>query len=113
MSGAFGFGDNGGGPPPGDGNPKPSLAAAVSAIRPRPVEAAVDVAGSDELAKQHGFASREDQGRISRKRVAAEPSQPFSMRLPRSVLARFARFADAEGVSYPKALVKLLDKAGV
>lgn len=111
MSGAFGFG--GGGQPPGDSSAKPKLSEAVSAIRPRPVEATVDVAGADALAKQHGFASREDMAPISRKRVAAEPSQPFSMRLPRSVLARFARFADAEGVSYPKALVKLLDKAGV
>ncbi|MCA0248276.1 MAG: hypothetical protein LCH93_16810 [Proteobacteria bacterium] len=111
MSGAFGFGDNGGGKPPGESTPKPSLADAVSAIRPRAVEGSVDVASSDAVAKSHGFASREEVGPVSRRRVAAEPSQPFSMRLPRSVLARFARFADAEGLSYPKALAKLLEKS--
>lgn len=69
---------------------------------------------ADSVARQVGFESRERSPAVvkrpARARATGEPMQQLSMRVPVSVVAKFARFAEDEGLSYPKALAELLDR---
>jgi hypothetical protein len=67
---------------------------------------------ADKVAEEIGFESRESPRRVVKRPTwaPAEPMQQLAMRLPVSVLQQFARFAEAEGLSYPKALAELLSR---
>lgn len=87
----------------------------ASSVRPKPREAGSPREASeaaDRVAEQVGFESREPVRRVVKRPVQpkAEPMQQLAMRLPVSVMAKFARFAEEEGLSYPKALATLLER---
>jgi hypothetical protein len=88
----------------------------VASVKPRPRLADVShsdtTARADDIAREVGFTSREPARSVKRRKGPAEPMQQLAMRIPISVLERFARFADDEKVSYPKALALILEKIG-
>jgi hypothetical protein len=66
---------------------------------------------ADSIAEAGGFPSREAYAPVRRDRSQQEATQALTMRLPQSQLRRFVAYAEREGLSYPKALVRLLDTA--
>jgi hypothetical protein len=111
------FGFKKGGADPGGG--APGAFDRLADIKPRqtPVTG-IDTRDIDAAAAQSGFTTREpsrpDQVNYTiprRKKDAMEPLHPLSMRAPVSVVQRFIDYAEAENLSYPKALAKLLDLA--
>lgn len=86
------------------------LAASVKP-KPRTVEAGpgVRAQAADRVAEEIGFVSRESAKRVTKaSKTPAEPMQQLAMRLPISVLREFAKFAEDNDLSYPKALAELL-----
>lgn len=66
----------------------------------------------DEVAKRHGFVSREPIQKIVRKREA-EPSANLNIRPSVSVYNRFVSWAMENRMSYPEALKELMDRAKI
>ena len=112
---SFGFKKGGS----GEGEGGPSAFDRIAEIKPRqtPVTG-VDQKAIDAAAAASGFTTREPSPPAEvhytiprRKREAIEPLHALSMRAPVSVVQRFIDYAEAEKLSYPKALAKLLDIA--
>lgn len=96
-------------------NADDSIRQMASSVKPKPRDIAAPMEISDavdRVAADVGFESREATRRVVKRpaRPKAEPMQQLAMRLPVSVLASFAKFAESEGLSYPKALAALLDR---
>lgn len=89
----------------------------LSRIKPDTAEAkkdkpAIPDAKIDKIGDRHGFKSREPIQKIVR-RKQAEPTANLNIRPPVEVYNRFVQYAIDNRLSYPEALVELLDKAGV
>ena len=115
MSGNFGFKKDG----PGAGAGGTGAFDRIADIKPRQAPATdIDQKAMDAAAAASGFTTREPNRPEEvhytiprRKREAVEPLHSLSMRAPVSVVQRFIDYAEAENLSYPKALAKLLDLA--
>jgi hypothetical protein len=93
-----------------------SLVASVPVSRPRPY---LNPQVSDQLAAQHGFASRDHSDRFlgttgipSRRTVrgaVAEETKQLSIRMPLSLYTEFLAFADEKKLTYSEAIKALLD----
>lgn len=72
----------------------------------------VDLDRLDEVAKEHGFVSREPTEKLVR-RKDSQPSANLNIRPPLKTYNRFLRFAIDNDLSYPAALKELMDRAKI
>ena len=104
---SFGFGAS----PDTPAEEDTSLVASVQGIKPR-APSVIDRRQAKAVADAAGFESREA-ATVVRRNLETELQQQLNMRVPISSMRRFAKFADDEGLSYPKAFVALLARAGL